>query len=251
MEKVKDLILEFYDILVEFNTNFIKNWETPLFQDLENLKHCVSSNMEFDDNKILYDISPIRVLIPETLSHTIPDNIEQIEIRISVRNIEIQKVEMNIKDPITKWGGFDIILEGFINDKSEVIASWHLDKREVSETYSFIEPEYHFSFGGQKMEEKLEISWNFGDTLLMRTPRLMHPPMGVILGIDFILNNYVDRDYCGDLLDKKEYKEIISEMKQILWKPYALAFAKNFYQNWSGTGNLTFDDDFCKAIMGE
>ncbi len=255
MQEAQKMILDFHKILSDFNNNYLKDYYKPLFKNLEALQNMAYQGCKVEKDKFSYAIDDFVILLPEFLSHTIPSSthIQEIEIAVSVKNIEIQKVEKNIKNPILRLDSFDIVLNGQTQSGKKLIASWHLDKRIQSANYTFQEPEFHFSFGGKKMEEAHESrEYDFDALLLMSPPRLMHPPMGIILGIDFVLRNYVGTKYCKALFANPNYLKIIKNMKALLWKPYALALAKNLLDNneWQNIGEYTFDNDFGKSILG-
>lgn len=61
------------------------------------------------------------------------------------------------KNPLSKLN-FDIELEGFREFEGKMnnyFASWHLDKHIKSTKSSYIHPEYHLTFGGNKLEGKV------------------------------------------------------------------------------------------------
>ena len=145
--------------------------------------------------------------------------------------------------------------------------AWHLDREKPLATEAKpnanIHPKYHISFGGGLItkarrkelgigENGEKIQFDFGQTLFIGTPRFMHPPMDIILGIDFILSHYVSKDYAEIFLKNTKYQRIVKTMKEALWKPYAFSLANNFCSNWANdTQHFAFDDTFCKSIIGE
>jgi hypothetical protein len=251
MQNIKSLMSDHYELLTELNTIFCQEHGSLLFTDLPRLQHSFN-NADVSNESITYDSPLIEIRNYFPPAHTIPKSdpeIQYIDIGISLKHITIQDVTSHIQDPILRLDGFDIVLktQHFPN---YYIASWHLDKRIVSPSYSVIEPEYHFTFGGRKMEELYATNWDFGSSLIMRAPRIMHPPMDIILGIDFILTQFIPNEYSNIFVANKKYKAIVNKMKQVLWKPYAIALAKNFYSSWTDVEGLTFDDTFCKNIIG-
>ncbi|OJW99605.1 MAG: hypothetical protein BGO70_14345 [Bacteroidetes bacterium 43-93] len=254
MIAVKELMVRHHKLLTELNTSFIQEHGSPLFIDLAKLAECCNS-CDVDDDTITYDAPKITVRNYFPPAHTIPASnshgIQHIDIALSLNNITIRKPAAKIQDPLTRLDGFDITLQTQHNHPNYYYASWHLDKRIVSERYSLIEPEYHLTFGGRNMEKLYAQNMDFGSALIVRAPRIMHPPMDVILGIDFILNQFIDREYSGDILENVSYRDIVSTMRGYLWKPFATGLAKNFYTSWNDSHNLSFDDEFCKNVVGD
>ena len=67
-------------------------------------------------------------------------------------------------------------------------SSWHLDY-DNNNVQDFIHPHFHITWGGNKMKDL-----NLGEVLLLPTPRFSYPPMDIVLGVDFILSNFVKVD---------------------------------------------------------
>ncbi|KFF01359.1 hypothetical protein IX39_12350 [Chryseobacterium formosense] len=136
--------------------------------------------------------------------------------------VEIQGISLTdeLKDPLTKLF-FDIEIEGIHSlDCRDLYASWHLDRhigKSTDAKTKYSHPFYHFTFGGDKMECKGDM---FGGTLILPSPRIAYPPMDAILGIDFILQNYLHKDQLNAIIQDSEYTEIIRRAQERLLKPY-------------------------------
>ena len=247
MQYYKNLIQDFHRLIIELNTSYIQEFSSSLFLNLEILHNTIKESNTID-NSIAYSLAPLQINLPESLSHTIPIGSNSIIVHFSVKNINLKRNESVITNPIDRLDSFNIVIKGKDIDENELISSWHLDKRKVSDCYNFIEPEFHFTFGGHYMDSNS--SWDFGQLLLMRTPRIMHPPLDLILGIDFILNNYISKEYNSIFIGDKRYIEIIQKVKELIWRPYALSFAKKMQNDFSRIDNLKFDKVFINSITG-
>ena len=64
--------------------------------------------------------------------------------------------------------------------------------------------------------------------------------MDVILGIDFILQNYFPLEKISKLLDDSRYKEIVFNSQVRLWKPYYLSMASA----WNSFPDTIFIEGF-------
>lgn len=131
--------------------------------------------------------------------------------------------ESDSNDPLSTLA-LDIVITGMYEGKSDAesaCAAWHLDKHihdEDSNEPEFAHPIYHFSFGGMHLERTLN---PFSVAILLAdTPRLAHPPMDAILGIDFILTNFIGLSLSSVRRDTF-YLNTVGTMQQRLWKPYA------------------------------
>lgn len=164
----------------------------------------------------------------DSVGHRIPQDSYELTASLSIdirsNGIEVEDV---LSDPL-EYLVFDIEVEGF-RDNFEtqeldcLYSSWHLDRHIANEgdgETKYIHPMYHFTFGGNKMGVKGDV---FGDCLILPSPRIAHPPMDAILGIDFLLQNYLHRDKITSLISDPEYIDIIHRAQERLVKPYFLS----------------------------
>jgi hypothetical protein len=128
-------------------------------------------------------------------------------------------------------------------------------KHKISDmTPEFIHPIYHLQYGGDKLTG--DEDFDTGDVLFCDAPRIMHPPMDIILAIDFVLANYYSFHECEEykqLLKDSAYQKIINNAKNRFWKPYFLGLAANFIGPnqycFQGISNLYVDKTFAKNIL--
>lgn len=132
-------------------------------------------------------------------------------------NIKAENVVSDQQCDPLKSLNFDIIISGISNDNGNIIGCWHLDKHEknaADDHYSH--PKYHLTFGGKNLPEV----GNYGSAIILNTPRIAYPPMDAVLGIDFIIQNYIDIKKTKKLLNDSLYREIVDKSQRRLWKPY-------------------------------
>ena len=194
------------------------------------------------DNKWKYSFAKLDFSLDEVGS-TIPADASEIILRFSI-NINGKTEEAGkICDPLD-WLAFDIeVLGQYYHEPSDEIrdmyCSWHLDRHisvQGDGENKFSHPLYHFAFGGKKMEEK---GLDFGSTLILPSPRFAYPPMDAVLGIDFIIKNYIHRDKIKKLTRNPDYIRIIKKSQIRLWLPYS----KSMYSYWDKLGH-TYSDGF-------
>jgi hypothetical protein len=169
------------------------------------------------------------------------------ELFIELKTTSIKTPE--IKDPFTDYAMF-IKLYTRINklgvkDKP-IKCVWHLDK-DAAPSFDFSHPLYHFQFGGKEIVK--DTGFDLGSLLLLEAPRMMHPPMDIILAIDFIIHNFYDAKERADLIKEKGYITAIKVAKEQFWKPYSMAFASNFY-DFSSPMAFNIDKTFSNNILG-
>ncbi len=224
--------------------------------DLSDFAQLLESHGLIQDSKSLYDASEklrtsqdksiwnyecnnLKFSVSGSVAGTIPQHIELVDI---VFNISIKGVcsdEKLYKNPLTKLS-FDIELEGWDSKSTLFYGSWHLDKHihvAGNNASTYVHPEYHLTFGGNRLEAKGDI---FGSTLILPSPRISYPPMDAILGIDFILRNYFPISRISKLLDDSKYKQIVSNSQNRLWKTYYSSISSA----WNNSNGLTFEKGF-------
>lgn len=163
---------------------------------------------------------------PYCLSHTKIENLRllfDIKVKGEYKNIPA------LKDPLCHLE-FNICITG--NDSSntnhDLFYSMHFDRhQEGVNPPKEIHPTYHFQFGGRKIKDT---GMDFGQALFMDTPRIMHHPMDVFLGIDFILSNFFPEAW-ERLKQKGEYVNLIKKYQEYFVYPYFKTITKHFEEN--------------------
>ncbi|MBP1638890.1 MAG: Uncharacterized protein H6Q17_473 [Bacteroidetes bacterium] len=166
---------------------------------------------------------------------TMPNNINSIQIVLNVEIHEKSFKQDEIFNPIIvdkragfrKNYNFSIEISGFSN-QNKVLSHWHLDfDKDPSNEY--IHPDFHLTFGGNAMKgEGEDENIVFGKVLLVPSPRLPYPPMDAILGIDFIIKNFVTKDVADRITSNSQYRNAIRASQERLWRPYMLATARHW-----------------------
>lgn len=166
------------------------------------------------------------------MGHTIPNDADNLTVSLSVKARGAFHPDSKVRNPLTHLE-FNVVVVGGCLDKNgdyvDLISSWHLDKHvpeSDNELTKFIHPEYHMTYGGRKMWDKT--NFNFGQSLILPTPRLNSPPMDGILGIDFVIHNYLRREHHQKLTATREYQRLIYQAQMRMWKPYYLSIAKAY-----------------------
>lgn len=176
-----------------------------------------------------YECTNLNFYIDGAIGGTIPVNISYVDIIFSIKIEGIYNCEKTYLNPLNSLA-FDLELSGYDCESSIFYAAWHLDKhmgQSDDNECNFNHPEYHFTFGGHKMEEKGDI---FGNSLVLPSPRISYPPMDVILGIDFILQNYFTLSKRRKIINDSKYKEIIFNSQVRLWKPYYTSITSKWHE---------------------
>lgn len=241
MKESKNIITqdlqEIYKFLIKYG--FCKD-PKPL---ADAIGRCMSnSTSDYYD----YRISNLEIEVLDTIEGSIPNSVlvKKIIFSISIRGTYSN--DKYLYNPILQESskkqyenfeyGFNIEVHGQkkIGDVvSNYFASWHLDKhieKDGDGNNKFYHPQYHLTFGGSKMEKFRD---NCGDALILPTPRIAHPPMDAILGIDFIIQNYVQIDYHKKMTRDPDYKRLLKKSQKRLWRPYYAAISEHWDKSYS------------------
>lgn len=202
-----------------------------------------------DNENVTYYFNHVRLHIPRRVrpSHCIPRSLKDITITIHTdRQIVFKKNNLNFSDPFVEVGTFNFIL-----DATPYISSWHLDRHSEPGIPSSLHPLYHLTFGGKHMENlDVDGEEKFGHSLIVRAPRISHPPMELLLSIDYVLQHYFIKDEL-DLLSDPNYQKIIHDLKTKFWKPYFLSLLKPYYNTiLVDTESVNIDLDFANRVNG-
>lgn len=169
-------------------------------------------------NEWAYNLQKLKFKIADVPRNTVPSNVTLLEVILDVQIAEKDCNEKQVQNPVVGTYNFSIEISGQVNGK-KVISHWHLDFDSTSGN-EYIHPDFHLTYGGNQMK-----AINLGDVLLLPSPRISHPPMDAILGIDFIIRNFFKKDKCAKLLSNSQYRKAIQNSQKRLWRPYMLAVA--------------------------
>lgn len=186
--------------------------------------------------KICLDITPINLAISELKKgvcnlqklklriNDVPNNthpsVKSLEVLLTVQIAENKLGENDIYEVVNNYN-FLIVISGK-NGEQTVQSSLHLDFDKGSGS-EYIHPSFHFTYGGKEMK-----SMKLGDVLLLPAPRITHPPMDAVLGIDFILSNFLKKDLYDKIRSNSQYKAALKHSQQRLWRPYMLSLASHW-----------------------
>ncbi len=228
-----------YQTLEKVNFSFPKNkneaWDY-------NLKKLEFKNICLD-----------RHVRPSTIADLIKDNNYTSRLLLSivcksthVRNENSARLEI-IKDPIIDLGVKFVVQFDHLDTNCEIKtlqSSWHLDKHDSSKTVSSIHPLYHYEFGGSEITKT--DGFHFGDFILLDTPRIMHPPLDIVLSIDFILKNFYKYQDHKKLTSSSTYKKCVQNAQHRLWRPYLISLSSHFHDF---TSIFEIDRQYASQIM--
>jgi len=196
------------------------------------------SSIQYKTNSICINFDEFEKY-PQRFSHqnSAIDLVLKFDIEVKINNENL--IQGN--DPFNIFG-LNILIHGKNknNQNSKIRYAIHFDRHKKEEekekkAKKSIQPHpaYHFQFGGNKLTEE-EI--DYGQALFLKSPRIMHHPMELILAIDFILSNFFPRIW-DRIKHKTQYKKILQKYQKQFIQPYfqaiANSFDNNLPQNWN------------------
>ncbi|KIF44530.1 hypothetical protein M445_26090 [Vibrio owensii 47666-1] len=113
--------------------------------------------------------------------------------------------------------------------------AWHLDRHDHSGVPSFIHPDYHIHHGGRHIKDNTN---DYGELVLLNTPRLLHPPLDIFLAFDFLLTNFYDRRVWASFRANPSYIALIKNAQEYWWKEYYTQIANYWKHQTSGIDDV-------------
>lgn len=164
-----------------------------------------------------------------------PINDLSLKLTIDIRGVCSDNVD---SDPFEEYN-FQLVIFGSYKKQGDhatqkVTNSWHLDRHVPTSTENeprFLHPHYHLQFGGHVLKETVNEDVQFsGQVLLIDSPRIPFPPLDALLGIDFVLTNFINS---GDIRfrEQGDYANQLKRMQERLWKSYTIALASRWQPN--------------------
>jgi|GEM_PF-823754 len=107
-------------------------------------------------------------------------------------------------------------------ESREVRACWHLDRDIGDGSHEGIHPLFHFQHGGKLMESFQD---KLGSTVLMDSPRLIHPPMDTYIAVDFVLANFLPVKW-AEIRSEGDFASRLGKSYSDYWSPFFEAIAE-------------------------
>ncbi len=197
------------------------------------------------------------------LGEAVCPNLDENFIKNAVLNLKVKLACLSsipdpIQDPIQDFG-VQIVIN--IRDLEKVVAKsfWRFEQHPATlngapaNQPEFHHPLYHLHFGGHELRNDDE-NLDYNNVLILDAPRIMHPPMDIVLAIDFVLGNFYSQHNCKALIALKnegKYCEIVENARKWFWKPFAFGLASNFTtsHNFRSEGNVAVVPAYAKNLI--
>ncbi|MBP7678791.1 MAG: hypothetical protein KA096_00035 [Bacteroidales bacterium] len=200
----------------------------PIYQAADQLKDFtyvpkISAQDMINYNYWGYDLEGLTFSLDPPPRHDHIGKIYNVTLRFSIKVIADYNDFNKVRDPF-KHLELNIVISGnnILPDQKikEVITCYHIDRHLSSDTAGEpedIHPIYHLQYGGRFLDQKY---FDFGNTFILHSPRIVHYPMDLILGVDFVLSNFLSSKW-KEQRSIGEYVNLIREYQNYFWKPYA------------------------------
>ncbi|MHB8178352.1 MAG: hypothetical protein ACYDA5_10355 [Vulcanimicrobiaceae bacterium] len=145
-----------------------------------------------DQSHYFYEVVNLKFTIDEVPRHVLPSDATNLAVELRAR-VAGSCPETEFDDPFSELN-IDIRLTGIrVPSNDRLILAWHLDRVNDDHKPEEIHPLYHFQHGGKTVKESKDLSW--GNGLFLDAPRLLHPPLDMVLAVDFVLANFLPTRY--------------------------------------------------------
>jgi len=153
-------------------------------------------------------------------------NIHRLKITLDVNIIgEYTNDKETVIDPF-KHLEFNLTAEGFNSKEKYHVFSYHLDRHiDIGNKPEEIHPIYHIQVGGRRMDK--QDGRNYGNSLLLDSPRIVHYPMDLILGIDFITSNFAPKLWKA-LRKDQSYVRLLIKSQKLAIAPFIKSLSQYF-----------------------
>lgn len=172
-----------------------------------------------------YDVTLLRFRLPK-LAGGKPSDISGVVATLNVSSSGTTTSTQN-GDPLS-YSAVDLVLTGnarYGSESGTATAAWHFDRHVGGEHEPVHEPHplYHVQYGGRRM-----LGVDLGRTLLSDAPRLLHPPMDVVLAVDLVVSNFMCEAW-NRLSEDPAYVRIVDNSYRRLWRPW-FSFVASFWE---------------------
>jgi len=176
-----------------------------------------------------YSIEDIKIDISAD-RHLKPKEISRAEAYLSINLVSDFRNWGNVKDPFCELS-FNVIIKGLKPKTKDGIHyfGFHLDRHHESLLSDELHPVYHLQYLNNP---KKNVAFDYGETLNIDSPRFLHYPMDLILGLSFLIANFQPLNY-SRLIDDREFVKLIKDSQNNIWKPYSFTMS----DHWQNDGS--------------
>lgn len=187
-----------------------------------------------------YCIEDLTFFLPVPKKHVHPSSVHSLQVSIDADILCNFDDWETMNDPFVKLN-FRARIKG-LDSMQSYSFGFHIDKHNEEKHSNEIHPIYHIHY-----TPLVNGNNDLGNVLSLDTPRLMHLPVDLVLGVDMVLSNFAPEIW-NKLRDEMLYQSIFRNYQTIFWKPYVHAFASKWEFNKT---NITWGDisQICPTLV--
>lgn len=132
----------------------------------------------------------------------------------------------NLEDPFLSYN-FAFIIFGENNGVQYSIC-WHLDKDDDKNSKEY-HPLYHMQYSdGLTHLGRNEQKFDWGQAIYLDSPRIVHYPMDIVLGIGFYLTNFHPKGLFETFINTPVFRRLYAQSKDNILKPFYFNLASHW-----------------------
>lgn len=172
-------------------------------------------NGKTDPNFWGYEIEDLKIPVHST-RHLKPKEVnnQNLELLLSMKMIANYNEWEKLVDPIIELN-FKIVIRG-LSEKGTHYFCFHIDKHDSSSATDEPHPTYHLQFASDPYKEA---TFDYGSTLALDTPRIIHHPVELILGVGFLASNFCPTAF-EKMMDDGYFLSVYKTYQKSILRPY-------------------------------
>ncbi len=197
---------------------------TPIYIAAEELRKGAPFLKDGTTNDDLWGYEICDLIIPvDTTKHMRPKGInhKKVELILNMKLVANYKNWNDLNDPLIDLN-FNAVIRG-IGDQPHYFC-FHIDKHDPSKVATEPHPTYHLQIASNPLDED---EFQYGNTLFLDTPRIVHHPVDLILGIGLLTSNFFPFAF-DNIMDDGYFSSIYKVYQNKILKPYYHTIASNW-----------------------
>lgn len=163
-----------------------------------------------------YEIEDFKIPV-ETVRHLRPKSVDvkKVELILNMKLVADKNNWDNLNDPLVELN-FNVIVKGA--GATPHFFCFHIDKHDHATMQATEEPHpvYHLQFSSNPMDTE---EFNYGEIMVLDTPRIIHHPIDFILGIGFLTSNFFPMAF-DDMMSDGYFAGLYKRYQEKILQPY-------------------------------
>ncbi len=216
--------------------------------DTEPIRRAANSllkdkNEDIDENYWRYKIENLTMPV-RTTKHLVPKQVKgkNLLLTLDMSIVADYREWENLSDPLVDLN-FKVTIRG-VGDRGSHFMCFHLDRHDLSKEANEPHPTYHIQYSNNPEENG---DFDYGNTLLLDTPRLAHHPLEFILGIGFLTSNFYPSAF-EKIMDESYFPGLYRRYQERILKPYYHTMA-SYWAPYDHSKIVMNSKDLCPILI--